>query len=109
MDQCIFCKIVNKEIPADIIFENEKIIVFRDINPKAPVHFLVVPKKHISSLNEIEKEDKELFGEIFFVVKETAKKVGVFESGYKTVINVGKGGGQEVPHLHIHLLGGWKN
>jgi histidine triad (HIT) family protein len=109
MNQCIFCKIVNKEIPADIIFENEKIIVFRDINPKAPVHFLIVSKKHISSLNEIEEEDKELLSEIFFVVKEIAKKVGIIESGYKTVINVGKGGGQEVPHLHIHLLGGWKN
>jgi histidine triad (HIT) family protein len=108
MNDCIFCKIIDKKIPADFVFENESFVVFKDIKPKAPLHFLIVPKKHIVSVNEIEKEDKEVLGEIFFVAKDVAKNMGVDKNGYKLSVNIGEGGGQEVPHLHLHLLGGWK-
>lgn len=109
MEDCIFCKIINKEVPSEIIFENGDIVVFRDVKPKAPIHFLVVPKKHIVSVNEVKEEDKEILGELFLVAKKVAEESGISNSGYKLSINVGEGGGQEVPHLHLHLLGGWKN
>ncbi len=108
MTDCIFCKIIEKKIPADIVFENEKIIVFKDINPKAPVHLLIVPKKHIISVNEIEEQDKEILGDLLLITKEVAEENKLKDFGYKLAINVGEGAGQEVPHLHIHLLGGWK-
>jgi histidine triad (HIT) family protein len=108
MTDCIFCKIIEKKIPADIVFENEKIIVFKDINPKAPVHLLIVPKKHIISVNEIEEQDKEILGDLLLIAKEVAEGNKLKDFGYKLAINVGEGAGQEVPHLHIHLLGGWK-
>ncbi len=101
---CIFCKIVKKDIPAEIIKEDENIIAFRDINPKAPIHILIVPKKHISSLNELREEDKELMGQIFLFVKDVAKELKIDKGGYKVSINVGEGGGQEIFHLHVHLL-----
>jgi len=104
---CIFCKIINKEIPSEIIFEDEEVIVFKDIKPKAPVHLLIVPKKHIESINEAQEEDKKLIGKLFLVARDFAKKMGVSDSGYKLLINVGEGGGQEVFHLHVHLMGGW--
>jgi len=103
---CIFCKIVNKEIPAKVVFENEKAIVFHDIKPKAPVHYLVIPKKHVASLNEIKEENKELLGDLLFIAREAAEKAGIKETGYKLTIHTGEGGGQEVFHFHIHLLGG---
>ncbi len=103
--KCIFCQIINKESPADVVFENEKIIVFKDINPKAPVHLLVVPKEHIKSLNKL--ENKELLFEIFLTIKKIARKVGILQ-GHQVIISVGEKGGQEVDHLHFHLLGGWK-
>ncbi len=109
MTECIFCKIIEKKIPADIVFEDEKIIVFKDIKPKAPVHLLILPKEHIVSVNEVEEKDKDILGNLLLVAKEIAKEVGVNGLGYKLAINVGEGAGQEVPHLHIHLLGGWKN
>jgi len=101
---CLFCKIVNKEEKADIVYEDDKFIAFKDINPKAAVHLLVIPKKHISSVKELQPEDRELMGELIF----TAKKVAEQEKleGYKLAINVGRGGGQLVDHLHMHLLGG---
>ncbi len=104
MKNCIFCKIINKEIPADVVFENNKVIVFKDINPKSPIHLLIVPKKHIPSINDIEEKDIQIIGELFFIAKKVAEEVGVNNKGYKLVINVGEGGGQEVFHIHLHLL-----
>jgi len=101
---CIFCKIAKKEMEADVVLEKENILVFKDIKPKAPVHLLIIPKKHIASVNEIEEGDKELLGEMMLTAKEVAEKVGVKDSGYKLSVHTGEGGGQEVFHLHIHLL-----
>jgi histidine triad (HIT) family protein len=106
---CIFCQIVNKEKPADIVYEDENFLAFKDIYPKAPLHLLIVPKKHIPSIDHIEAEDKELIGEMFLVAKKIARDQKVALSGYKLVFNVGKGGGQIIDHLHLHLLAGWKN
>ncbi len=103
--ECIFCKIINKEASADIVYEDDKVIAFKDIKPKAPIHLLIVPKKHINSVNEINSEDKDLVGEIFLVAKKIAQDFGIKEIGYNLLINVGQGGGQEIPHLHIHLMG----
>ena len=105
MSDCIFCKIINKEIPAEVVFEDEEVLAFKDIKPKAPTHLLIIPKKHIVSVNEIKEEDKEVVGKLFLVAKEVAEKVGVKEKGYKLAVHVGEGGGQEVFHLHVHLLG----
>ncbi len=102
---CLFCKIINKEIPSDIVFENENVVVFRDIKPKAPIHLLIVPKKHIPTANDLKASDNNLLGELFTTAKEVAKIEGVKDSGYRLSINVGEGGGQEIFHLHIHLLG----
>jgi len=105
---CLFCKIINRELPADIVFENERIIVFKDIRPVAPIHHLIVPKKHITSVNNIEIEDKELIGELFLIAKEVADKQSILKQGYRLVINVGQDAGQIIDHLHLHLLGGAK-
>ncbi len=102
----IFSKIINKEIHADILFENDKILAFRDISPQAPVHFLVIPKKEIRTINDINEEDKSLIGELFIVAKEIAKKEGVSEKGYRTIFNCNEHGGQTVYHIHLHVLGG---
>jgi histidine triad (HIT) family protein len=103
-EDCIFCKIANKEIPKDFIYEDEKIMVFKDINPKARVHLLIVPKKHIPSVDHLGAEDKTLMGEMFLTAKKIAKEKGL--NGYKLIINVGKAAGQLVDHLHLHLLSG---
>ena len=103
---CIFCKIVNKEIPSSVVYEDDKVLAFHDLNKEAPVHVLIIPKKHISSLNDIKPEDGELIGYIMLKAKELAKELGVDESGYRIVNNTGKEGGQTVGHLHYHLLGG---
>lgn len=100
MEDCIFCKIVNGDFNTEFVYENEYVVVFKDINPKAPVHLLVVPKVHVASLNEL--EDKNLMGELLLAVKETTKKIGL--KSYKTLINTGKEAGQEVFHLHVHIL-----
>ena len=102
----IFSKIINKEIHADILFENDKILAFRDISPQAPVHFLVIPKKEIRTINNINEEDKSLIGELFIVAKEIAKKEGISEKGYRTIFNCNENGGQTVYHIHLHVLGG---
>ena len=102
----IFSKIINKEIHADILFENDKILAFRDISPQAPVHFLVIPKKEIRTINDINEEDKSLIGELFIVSKEIAKKEGISEKGYRTIFNCNEHGGQTVYHIHLHVLGG---
>ncbi len=101
---CLFCKIINKELPADIISEDDKFICFRDISPKAPVHLLILPKKHIESAQDIQEQDKELIGELFLFAKKVAIEQKVVEKGYKLLFNVGKGAGQIVDHIHLHLL-----
>ena len=107
MKNCLFCKIINNEISAKIVYNDERVIAFKDINPKAPVHFLIVPKKHIVSIKYLKVEDKNLIGELFLVLKKIAKKNKL--KGYKAVFNVGREGGQLIDHLHLHLLGGWGN
>jgi len=102
----IFDKIVNREIPADIIFEDDDIIAFNDINPQAPVHILIVPKKRIKTLNDISIEDEQLVGRMFIVAKFLANKTNISESGYRTIFNCNDDGGQTVNHIHLHLLGG---
>ena len=109
MEDCIFCKIVKQDMKAEIIHEDAEIIAFKDINPKAPVHVLIVPKIHIVSINHLKEENKALVGQLFLNAKKVAEKVGVKETGYKLVFNVGEGGGQLVNHLHLHLLGGWRH
>lgn len=101
MTDCIFCKIINGEFGTEFVLENEYAVVFKDINPKAPVHLLVVPRLHVESLNEL--NDEALLGKLMMTVKEAAKKVGL--KSYRTQINTGKEAGQEVFHLHIHVLG----
>lgn len=103
---CLFCKIINKEIKGDIVYENNKILAFRDINPQAPVHIIIVPKKHLASLNDITMHDNELLGEIQNVAKELSKQENLSKDGYRVVVNCGKAAGQTVSHIHYHLLGG---
>lgn len=100
-EDCIFCKIINGDFNTEFVYENEYVVAFKDINPKAPIHLLVVPKTHVASLNEL--EDKNLMAELLMAVKETTKKIGL--KSYKTLINTGKEAGQEVFHLHVHILG----
>jgi histidine triad (HIT) family protein len=108
MNNCLFCKIIAKKIPAKIEYEDKDIIVFDDINAKAPVHLLIVPKKHLVNINNFSESDKDLAGKIFLIAKKMAKKFDIFNSGYRLIINNGLNAGQEVNHLHIHLLGGKK-
>ena len=108
MNDCIFCKIINKEIPATIVYEDNEILAFRDINPVAPVHILVIPKKHIESLVNLKEEDELLIGKIYTVINVIAKQEGIDEKGFRVVVNCGEDGGQEVKHLHFHILGGQK-
>jgi len=102
---CLFCKIINKEIPANIILEDENFIAFHDINPKAPVHILAIPKIHVDSFNET---DGELMGKMTSFIQKIAKEVNIDKSGYRVITNIGENGGQEVKHLHFHVLGGAK-
>jgi histidine triad (HIT) family protein len=108
-DGCLFCKIVNKEIPSEFLYEDDSYVVFKDINPAAPVHLLLVPKKHIRSINDLKEDDKDILAGLFIIAKDMAKEQGVNESGYKLFFNVEKGGGQVIFHIHLHLVGGWKN
>jgi histidine triad (HIT) family protein len=109
MAETIFSKIIRKEIPADIVFESDTILAFRDINPQAPVHIIIIPKQPIAYTIEIDgKRDAELLGELFDAANQIAKKQGIDKNGFRLVINCGDNGGQEVPHLHMHLLGGRK-
>ena len=102
----IFTKIINKEIPADILFEDDDVLAFRDINPQAPIHFLVIPKKEIRTLNDIEENDKNLIGKLFIIAKQLAKSEGISEEGYRTIFNCNEHGAQTVYHIHLHVLGG---
>ncbi|MBD3379262.1 MAG: HIT domain-containing protein [Candidatus Omnitrophica bacterium] len=105
---CLFCKIVNREIPAEIVYEDEKVLGFEDINPQAPVHCVFVPKEHIATLNGINTENSALAGELVRASVEVAEKKGLSERGYRVTINCNSDAGQEVFHIHLHLLGGRK-
>lgn len=107
-EDCLFCKIVNREVPSEFLYEDDDYVVFRDINPAAPVHLLLVPKTHIRSINDLSPGDEKIVGGLFPIARDMAKAQGVNESGYKLLFNVEKGGGQMIFHLHLHLIGGWK-
>ena len=109
MSDCIFCKIANGEIESKFIYEDDLVVAFRDLNPQAPEHILIVPKKHIAKIIDFTQEDKNLAAHIFVdVVPKITKEIGIDESGFRLVINTGNEGGQTVSHLHVHLLGGRK-
>ena len=103
---CLFCKIVAGKIPADTVFENDKVLAFRDINPTAPKHILVIPKKHIDTMNDVTADDESLLGEMMLVARDIAHREGVAEDGYRLALNTNRHGGQSVYHLHLHLLAG---
>ena len=106
MDDCLFCKMVSGEIKPDLIYENEEVLAFRDINPQAPVHALIIPKKHISTLNDLVPEDADIAGKLLLAAGKVAEMEGISEQGYRTVVNCNEHGGQVVFHIHLHLLGG---
>ncbi len=106
MAETIFSKIIRKEIPAQIVYEDDEVLAFHDIRPQAPIHILILPKKPIPTLNDLEPEDAPLIGKLFLVAKQLAREMGFAEAGYRTVFNCNRDGGQEVYHLHLHLLAG---
>ncbi len=106
MDNCIFCKIVKKENPANILLESDDAVMIEDIHPSAPIHFMVVSKRHIDSIADISRSDEPLIGRMVSMAKEGAEKLSL--SGYKLVFNVGPDGGQIIDHIHLHMIGGWK-
>lgn len=108
MEDCIFCKIIKGEIPGKFVFKDRDFVAFYDIVPKAPVHVLVVPKLHFESLRDVDLSHEKLLGKLFVKTRTLAEDLGIAKEGYKIVVNNGKGAGQLVFHLHIHLLGGWK-
>lgn len=105
---CLFCKIAHGQMDTEFLFENESLVVFRDINPHAPVHLLIVPKRHIRSINDLTPEDNDILAEMITTAKAMAAKQQVNTTGYKLLFNVEKGGGQVIFHLHLHLMGGWE-
>jgi histidine triad (HIT) family protein len=107
MGDCLFCQIIRGEKPAGFLYRDDSLIVIKDIRPDAPVHLLIIPRKHIRSVNEITEQDRDIIFEMILKAKEMAKLHSVAESGYKLVFNVERGGGQFVFHLHLHLIGGW--
>lgn len=108
MEDCIFCKIIKGEIPSEKVYEDEEILAFKDINPAAPIHILVIPKKHINSLLDLNEEDYTLIGKIQKVINKLSKQLNIEEEGFRVIVNCGKDAGQEVMHLHYHLLAGKK-
>ena len=104
---CIFCQIAQGQTETELLYQSDTMVVFKDINPHAPVHLLLVPKKHIRSVNDITEADQKILAELMMVAKKTAREHGLARSGYKLLYNVEKGGGQLIFHLHLHLLGGW--
>ena len=106
MDQCIFCRIVERSLPARIVFEDDEIVAFEDAHPQAPVHTLIVPRKHLASLKDATADDAALLGRMLVVATQLARERGLETRGYRTVVNTGTGAGQSVFHLHLHLLGG---
>lgn len=108
MEDCIFCKIIKKEIPSTIVYEDDSVIAFNDVNPATPIHILVVPKKHIATLLDVTEEDKELIAHIYEVINQIARERGFAENGFRVITNCGRDSGQEVMHIHFHVLGGKK-
>ncbi|MCS7220477.1 MAG: histidine triad nucleotide-binding protein [Anaerolineae bacterium] len=104
--RCVFCRIVRREAPADIVYQDEEVVAFRDINPQAPVHVLIVPRRHIPAITALGAEDGTLAGRLMLVARELAEREGIARSGYRLVINNGPQAGQSIDHLHVHLLGG---
>lgn len=103
---CLFCKIARKEIPATVLFQDSEIIAIKDIRPQAPMHLLVLPQKHIATINDADSSDEQLLGRMILTAKSLAESAGYHESGYRLVFNVNKHGGQDVHHIHLHVLGG---
>lgn len=108
MGDCLFCNIAEGKIPSDIIYQDDRVVAFRDIEPQAPVHFLIIPRKHISTLNDLQEEDADLAGYILLIAKKLAKESGIHECGYRVNINCNQDAGQAVFHIHYHVLGGRK-
>ena len=108
MEDCIFCKIIKGEIPANKVYEDDDVLAFHDINPAAPIHILVIPKKHISMLTDLTTEDEALVGKIYTTINKIATQEGFDKQGYRVITNCGKDSGQEVMHIHFHILGGKK-
>lgn len=106
MQDCIFCKIIKGEIPCQKVYEDDMVLSFKDIEPAAPSHVLIIPKKHISSLNDVTEEDSKIIAHVFMAAKKIVKELGIDKDGYRIVSNCGENGGQSVPHVHFHLLGG---
>jgi len=106
MSDCLFCKMVSGEIAPDKVYEDDDVLAFRDINPQAPLHLLVIPKVHISTLNDLDEEHAALLGKMYFAVTKIARQQGVAEDGYRTVVNCNRDGGQTVFHIHLHMLAG---
>ena len=105
---CLFCKISHGETDTEILYENDTLVIFRDINPSAPIHLLIVPKKHIRSVNDLSEADQPILSEMVMAAKEMAVRQGIEKSGYRLFINVERGGGQVIFHLHMHFIGGWR-
>jgi histidine triad (HIT) family protein len=105
-DDCLFCKMVQGEIKPDTLYEDDHVLAFRDINPQAPVHFLVVPKQHIATLNDLEEKHAELIGRMYLAARDIAKEQGIADGGYRSLINCNADAGQTVWHVHLHVLGG---
>jgi histidine triad (HIT) family protein len=106
MTDCIFCKIIARDISADIVYDDEQVLAFRDIQPQAPVHVVIIPKHHIATLNDLSSADAELVGRLYLAAKQVANELGVAQSGYRTLINCNRDAGQYVMHVHMHLLAG---
>ena len=106
MQECLFCKIINREIPGDIVYEDDQVLAFNDIAPQAPTHILIIPKAHIATLNDIEEQQQALVGRLTFIAAKLAKEHGFAEDGYRVVMNCNEQGGQTVYHIHMHLMGG---
>lgn len=106
MDDCIFCKIASGEIPCNKVYEDDQVLCFHDLSPQAPVHVLIIPKTHYDSVLQLEEQDAALVGHIMVTINNVAKQLGISESGFRLITNVGKDGGQTVKHMHFHLLGG---
>lgn len=103
---CLFCKVLNGDIPADIIYESDSAIAFRDINPQAPTHVLVIPRKHVATINDLDEENQGIVGSLYLAAKDIARAEGLSDEGYRVVMNCNEGAGQSVFHIHLHVLGG---
>jgi len=106
MENCIFCKIIQKEIPTSFIYEDDRMVAFKDINPQAPIHILLIPKEHYASLNDVPEDKKDILSHLLLKARQIASKQGISERGYRIVLNTARDSGQEVLHIHFHLLGG---